>query len=176
MNKKENIERINTKIASGFEKIENKLKETENITDLFEALFAEIEAEFQLPFVWLTMAETAKSAPVIEAVKSSKILKDRLNVIKTELFSEIFFSGLKPILVNNNLRPYYKLFPSNKKYFVKSMAMVPFKMNGEIIGSWNNGDAAQHRFSPDMDTSLLQKLARSLSGRLDELAGTRKRG
>ncbi|MFA5321738.1 MAG: GAF domain-containing protein [Smithella sp.] len=176
MNKKESIEHINTKIASGFEKIENKLKEAENIADLFEALFAEIEEEFQVPFVWFSVADISKSAPVIEAIKASSILKDRLNVIRPNLFREIFFSGLKPVLVNNNLKPYYKLFPPNKGYFVKSMAMVPFKMNGEIVGSWNNGDAAQNRYSPDMDTNLLQKLARSLSSRLDEIVGAKKCG
>ena len=51
MNKKENIERINTKVASGIEKIEKKLAEAKNIAQLFEILFTGIEAEFQVPFV-----------------------------------------------------------------------------------------------------------------------------
>lgn len=176
MNKKENVEDINTKIASGFEKIEKKLKEAENIAELFEILLTEIEEEFQVPFVWFTVADASKSAPVIEAIKLSGILKDRLNVIKEEFFREIFFSGLRPVLINRNLKPYYKLFPVNRKYFVKSMAMVPFKINGEVVASWNNGDAAQNRYAPDMDTNLLQKLARSLSCRLDELIGVKNHG
>ena len=75
MNKKENIERINTKIASGFEKIEMKLAEAKNIAELFEILFTGIEEEFQVPFVWLTVAKTKKNLPVIEAAKSSDIFK-----------------------------------------------------------------------------------------------------
>jgi uncharacterized protein YigA (DUF484 family) len=169
MDKKENIDRINTKIASGFEKIEKRLPEAKNVAELFEILFAETEQEFQVPFVWLTLMDTARAAPFIEAVKSSKTLKDRLNIIKPDIFHEIFSSGLKPVLVNKNLNKYYKLFPANRKYFAKSLALVPFKINSEIMGSWNNGDAAQNRYAPDMETNLLQKLARTVSARLDEL-------
>ena len=169
MNKKENIERINTKVASGIEKIEKKLAEAKNIAQLFEILFTGIEAEFQVPFVWLTVADTNKAVPVIEAAQSSGVLRDRLNVVKLSFFHEIFSSGLKPVLVNKNLTNYYRLFPEHRKYFVKSLALVPFKINGELIGSWNNGDAAQNRYTPDMETNLLQKLARLISARLDEL-------
>jgi len=89
--------------------------------------------------------------------------------MKPELFYEIFSSGLKPILVNKNLNQYYKLLPANRKYFVKSLALVPFKMNNEIVGSWNNGDARLNRYTPDMQTNLLQKLAQAVSIRLNEL-------
>ena len=169
MHNKEDVEGINTKIAAGFENIEKKLAEAKNIAELFEILFAGIEKEFQVPFVWLTLKNTLTAAPVIEAIKSSNILKDRLSVIKPELFNEIIPSGLKPVLVNKNLNQYYKLLPANRKYFVKSLALVPFKMNNEIVGSWNNGDARLNRYTPDMQTNLLQKLAQSVSVRLNEL-------
>lgn len=169
MHNKEDVEGINTKIATGLENIEKKLAEAKNIAELFEILFAGIEKEFQVPFVWLTLKNTLTAAPVIEAIKSSNILKDRLNVIKPELFNEIIPSDLKPVLVNKNLNQYYKLLPANRKYFVKSLALVPFKMNNEIVGSWNNGDARLNRYTPDMQTNLLQKLAQSVSVRLNEL-------
>lgn len=169
MSKKEKIDRINTKIASGFEQIEKALSGASSIAELFEILFTQIEKEFHVPFVWVTLADTAKALPVIEAAKSSGFLKERLSVMKADSFREIFYSGLQPILVNKNLKPYYKLFPANQKYFIKSLAMVPFKINGEVAGSWNNGDVAQSRYSPDMETGLLQKLSRRLSSRLDEL-------
>ena len=85
------------------------------------------------------------------------------------MFNEIFSSGLKPVLVNKNLNHYYRLFPEHRKYFVKSLALVPFKIKNELIGSWNNGDAVQTRYTPDMETNLLQKLSRLISARLDEL-------
>lgn len=168
MNKKENIERINTKIASGFEKIEMKLAEAKDAAGLFENLFTGVEEEFGVPFVWLTVADTKKNMRFIEAAKSSDFLKDRLNIVKPDFFKEIFSSGLKPVLVNNNLTAYYRLFPEHRKYFVKSMALVPFKINGELSASWNNGDAVQSRYAPDMETNLLQKISRLISSRLDE--------
>jgi uncharacterized protein YigA (DUF484 family) len=174
MNKKENIARINTKIASGFGEIKKKLPEAISIAGLFEILFMEIEKEFEVPFVWLTLIDTANARPVIAAIKSSYILKNKLNVITPDYFLEIFSSGLKPVLVNKNLKPYYRLFPSNNKYFVKSMALVPFKMNDETIGSWNNGDISPNRYTPEMETSLLQNLAQSVSVRLTELVSVIK--
>ncbi len=168
MNKKENIERINTKIASGFEKIEMKLAEAKDVAGLFEKLFTGVEEEFGVPFVWLTVADTKKNMRFIEAAKSSDFLKDRLNIVKPDFFKEIFSSGLKPVLINNNLTTYYRLFPEHRKYFVKSMALIPFKINGELSASWNNGDAVQSRYTPDMETNLLQKISRLISSRLDE--------
>jgi uncharacterized protein YigA (DUF484 family) len=78
-------------------------------------------------------------------------------------------NGSKPVLVNKDLQLYYKLLPPSNKYFIKSLALVPFKVNGEIVGSWNNGDAYPSRYTPDMETSLLQKLAETLSRYLTKL-------
>jgi uncharacterized protein YigA (DUF484 family) len=174
MNKTEDIERINTKIASSFEKIKAGLSEAKNIAGLFEILFTGIEKEFEVPFVWLTLMDTENNKPIIAAIKCSDVLQDRLKVITPELFHEILPAGLKPVLVNKDLQPYYKLLPSNRKYFVKSLALVPFTVNDEIAGSWNNGDAYHDRYTPDMETNLLQNLAHSVSVRLIELVSAIK--
>jgi uncharacterized protein YigA (DUF484 family) len=174
MNKTEDIERINTKIAASFEKIETGLSEAKNIAGLFEILFAGIEKEFKVPFVWLTLTDTVNNKPIIAAIKSSDVLQDRLKVITPELFCEILPAGLKPVLVNKDLQPYYKLLPSNRKYFVKSLALVPFKVNDEIAGSWNNGDAYHDRYTPEMETNLLQNLAQSVSAFLTEIVSAIK--
>jgi len=169
MNKTEDINSINTKIAISFGKIETGLLEATDIARLFEILFAGIEKEFEVPFVWLTLTDTVNNKPIIATIKSSDVLQDRLKVITPELFHEILPAGLKPVLVNKDLQPYYKLLPSDRKYFVKSLALVPFKMNDEIAGSWNNGDAYYDRYTPDMETNLLQNLSHSVSLRLMEL-------
>jgi uncharacterized protein YigA (DUF484 family) len=169
MNKKEDIRRINEDIAIRFSKIEEMLNDAKDIAGLFEIIFVGIEEEFGIPFVWLTLIDTVNTAPIVAAIKSSDILKNRLNVITPELFREILPAGLKPVLVNKDLQPYYKLLPSNNKYFVKSLALVPFKVNDEIAGSWNNGDANPGRYTPDMETDLLQKLVESISRYLTKL-------
>ncbi len=169
VNKKENIRRINEDIAVRFSKIEEMLNGAKDIAGLFETLFAGIEKEFGVPFVWLTLIDTVSTSPIIAAVKSSDILRTRLCVISPELFREILPAGLKPVLVNKDLQPYYKLLPSNQKYFIRSLALVPFKINNEIVGSWNNGDASNNRYTPDMETGLLQKLVESISRYLTTL-------
>lgn len=172
MNKTEDIQRINIKLADSFERIKASLSEANDIAGLFENLFAGIEKEFEVPYVWLTLIDTKMTASVIAAVKSSDVLMDRVKVIKPELFNEILSTGIKPVLVNKDLQPYYKLLPSARKYFVKSLALVPFKIKEEIAGSWNNGDAYRDRYTPEMGTGLLQNLAQVLSERLTELIAT----
>ncbi|ESP63066.1 response regulator containing a CheY-like receiver domain and a GGDEF domain protein [Smithella sp. ME-1] len=169
MNKTEDIQRINIILADSFERIKASLSEANDIAVLFENLCAGIEKEFEVPYVWLTLIDTKMTDSVIAAVKYSDILIDRVKIIKPEVFREILPSGIKPVLVNKDLQPYYKLLPSTRKYFVKSLALIPFKIKEEIVGSWNNGDAYRDRYTPEMGTDLLQNLAQALSERLTEL-------
>ena len=97
------------------------------------------------------------------------MLKNRLKVISPDLFEHILPGGLQPVLANKELQLYYKLLPPANKFFVKSLAVIPFTINDEIAGSWNNGDVSSDRYLPDMDTRLLQKLGQKVSARLTEL-------
>ena len=175
MDKEEEIKRVNDEIDERFSRIGAKLQDAQDISGLFETLFAEIEKEFMVPFIWLTLINNKSTTPIIAEIKSSNILKNRFRVITPELFSRILSTVDKPVLVNKVLRSYNKLLPPNNKYFAKSLALVPFKVNGEIAGSWNNGDAVEDRYTPNMETGLLQKFAQSVSTRLTEIASASKR-
>ncbi len=164
------IKRINQEISVKFGKIEVHIAHAKSIVGLFETLFADIEKEFSVPFVWLTLVDKEITAPVIEAVQSSALLKNRLGVITEDLFKRVFPNDLQPVLANKDLQPFYKLLPSTNKFFVKSLAVIPLFINDEVIGSWNNGDVLSDRYLPDMDTRLLQKLGQKISARLTELA------
>ncbi|HDQ04797.1 MAG TPA: hypothetical protein ENN23_09615 [Deltaproteobacteria bacterium] len=169
MKSKEEIRRVNKEVARRFNELENELPTVSDITGLFEVLFAHMENQFEIPFVWLTLIDTEANRKIIDAVKKSVILHDRLSLIKRELLAKIFSAGAAPLLANNSLRQYYKLLPSRKKYFIKSLALVPLYVKGQLVGSWNNGDSSAERFSPEMETSLLQKFAGNVSLRLAEL-------
>ncbi|OPY88194.1 MAG: hypothetical protein A4E71_00569 [Smithella sp. PtaU1.Bin162] len=175
MDKTDEIRRINLEISVKLSKIELQLSQAKSMTGLFETLIAGIEKEFAVPFVWLTLIENADTAPIIEAAKSSDLLKNKLNVISRGLFERLIPAGVQPVLVNRELHPYYKLFPPAHKYFVKSLALIPFRIGDEIAGSWNNGDAIPDRYRPDMDTALLQKLAQKLSLQLTKLVADLKK-
>ena len=168
----EDIKRINEELAARFNKIAAKMQEDQTIAGLFETLFEGIEKEFTVPFVWMTLIDNAKAAPVIAAIKSSDVLRTRLCVISEKLFFQIIPSGLKPVLVNEDLQPFYKLLPPSSKYFVKSLAIVPFSIDDQIIGSWNNGDAVGDRYTPDMETDFISKLAQAVSRSLAMLVET----
>jgi uncharacterized protein YigA (DUF484 family) len=174
MDKTDEIRRINLAIAMKFTKVEEQLATAGSIAGLFETLFAAIEKEFSVPFVWLTLVDSEKAGPIIEAVKSSVLLNTRLKIISGPLFERIIPGGLQPVLVNKELTPYYKLLPPANKFLVKSLAIVPFQLQDRIVGSWNNGDVASDRYMPEMETGLLQKLAGKVSLRLAELVDSGK--
>ncbi|MEQ8164159.1 MAG: GAF domain-containing protein [Smithellaceae bacterium] len=163
------IKRINQEISVKFGIIEVHIAHAKSITGLFETLFADIEKEFAVPFVWLTLVDKEITAPIIEAVQSSAVLQNRLGVIPEDLFARVLTDGLQPVLANKDLQPFYKLLPSTNKFFVKSLAVIPLYINDEIVGSWNNGDVLSDRYLPDMDTRLLQQLGQKISARLTEL-------
>lgn len=172
MDETDEIRRLNLEVSLKFSKIEVHICHAKSITELFETLFAGIEKEFAVPFVWLTLLDSPANAPIIAAVQSSVLLKDRLNLITKDSFEHIVPGGLQPVLANKELLPYYKLLPPANKFFVKSLAIIPLQVCDEIAGSWNNGDAVSDRYMPDMDTGLLQKLGQKISRRLTELVAS----
>lgn len=174
MDKTDEIRRINLEIALKFSKIGLQISEAKSIAGLFETLIGGVEKEFALPFVWITLIEDVCTESVIGAVKSSDLLRNRLSVVPQALLERLIPSGTEPVLANKDLQPYYKLFPSNQKYFIKSLALVPFRVGEKMAGSWNNADAVSDRYLPDMETDLLRKLAQKISLKLTELVADKK--
>ena len=160
--------RKNKEIAEKFYAIEKSLNAFTDPGDLFEKLVPRLRDEFAIPFVWISIISRPETSRLIRLLESSALLKDHVNRIDEAAFQELV-TGTKPVLANRDLRPFYRLFPKNKKYFIKSIAVVPISLNGRIIGSINHGDAAHTRYEPDLDTSLLERLAGSLSSRLSTL-------
>jgi uncharacterized protein YigA (DUF484 family) len=169
MRKKEDIYRINEDLAARFRKVETDLLSAPTIAGLFEALVDGIEKEFNIPFVWLTFMDRPGADVLMNAAGASDILKGRFSVVSGELLEKILPGGLHPVLSNQNLQPFYRLMPPSQKYFVRSIAVVPFALDGQMIGTWNNGDADAGRYAPDMDAALLASLAGGISLRLTQL-------
>ena len=160
--------RKNKEIAEKFYAIEKSLNAFTDPGDLFEKLVPRLRDEFAIPFVWISIISRPETSRLIRLLESSALLKDHVNRIDEAAFQELV-TGKKPVLANRDLRPFYRLFPKNKKYFIKSIAVVPISLNGRIVGSINHGDASSTRYEPDLDTSLLEGLAGSLSSRLSTL-------
>lgn len=155
--------KANQEIAQKFFEIETCILSVLNFKDLFEKLLLEIREKFGVPHLWISMIDKSDISALIRELGSSDSLKDRLNIVSGESFLELVQQKAKPILADGDLKPFYKLFPENEKYFIKSIAVVPLTLDGEIIGSLNMADYSEARFQPGMDTQFLEQLATIVS-------------
>ncbi|MBW1690959.1 MAG: sensor domain-containing diguanylate cyclase [Deltaproteobacteria bacterium] len=154
---------VNEEIAKKFFEIEAGILSVGSFRDLFETLLQLIEEKFSIPHVWITMVRENDVSHLMEALESSDVLRERLNVVKRKVFLKLINEKGSPVLVNEDLKPFYALLPKNQKYFAKSLAVVPITLDGEVIGSLNLGDFSESRFQPDMDTFFLSELAVKIS-------------
>jgi diguanylate cyclase (GGDEF)-like protein len=154
---------VNEEIAKKFFEIEASILSVGTFRDLFENLLMLIEEKFSIPHVWITIVRENDVSHLIEALESSDVLKERFSVAKRNAFLNLINEKDTPVLVNENLKPFYRLLPKNQKYFAKSLAVVPIALDGEVIGSLNLGDFSESRFQPDMDTFFLSQLAVKIS-------------
>jgi diguanylate cyclase (GGDEF)-like protein len=153
----------NDEITRKFQEIETKILSILEFTDLFEILLDEIRQKFQVPYVWLTLIDTGDESGLLQFLEHSKILETNLNIVSSDTFFKLVPRNTEPLLVNDDMKPYYRLLPPIKKILVKSMAIAPITMNGQIIGSLNQADFSYLRFAPGIDTSLLEQLAIKVS-------------
>jgi len=154
---------INEEIAKKFFEIEVSILSIGNFKDLFEKLLLLIEEKFGIPHVWISIISENDISHLLEALESSKLLKGRLNIVERAVFLNLVKGEKTPMLVNAYLRPFYRLLPKNKKYFAKSLAIVPLILDGEVIGSLNLGDFSGFRFQPNMDTFFLSQISVKIS-------------
>ena len=159
------IERLkqNEDVTRKFHEIETRILTILDFSDLFEVLLTQIREKFKVPYAWLSMIEKSEVSTLIHALESSEIIKDRFNIIDRKSFFSLVDSNMHPLLVNEDLKPYYKLLPKDYKYFIKSIAIAPISLDGEIIGSLNQADFSSKRFQPGIDTSRLEQLAIKVS-------------
>ena len=166
---KPDILTINDDIARKFRKITADIVTRGSAVELFETLLAEIETEFAIPFVWLSLIRLPETTGLLKSLEASALLRERINSIEQERYLEIVPAAAPPLLVSGDLRPFFRLLPANRKYFIRSLAVAPLTLHGGLIGSMNHGDASPARYEPGMDTTLLTHLARSVSDRLAHL-------
>jgi uncharacterized protein YigA (DUF484 family) len=169
------ILKINDDISRKFRKIESDLAARRSAAELFEALLAEIETLFGIPFVWLSLIRLPETTGLRKSLEASALLRDRLNCIEQASFLEIVPDVAPPLLVSGDLKPFFRLLPRNRKYFIRSLAVSPLTLRGTLIGSLNYGDTSPARYEPGMDTTLLMHLARCVSDRLAPLLPPREK-
>ncbi|MEN8198761.1 MAG: diguanylate cyclase [Thermodesulfobacteriota bacterium] len=167
--------RDNEKSANTFHAIESRILSVLNFKDLFVVLLSEIKNQFKVPFVWVTiLQETEVSTMMTDALDGSEKLQKNLNFIDKATFMGIIENNFTPLLINDDLRHYSKLFPEGRYFLVKSMTIAPITLDGEIIGSLNLADINPERYTPDLDSSLIRKLAMKMSQCLSNVVAHEK--
>jgi two-component system cell cycle response regulator len=170
------IRKTNDEIARKFGGIEADLAVCRGIGELFERLLWGSEEAFGVPFVWLSLLRSPETEALLNLLRESDILQDRINIIAPAPFLEILPDVANPLLASGDLRPFFRLMPPNVKYFLRSLAIAPLTRHGCLIGSLNHGDASPDRYRPGMETALLDHLARTVSEQISRLLPPEKPG
>jgi uncharacterized protein YigA (DUF484 family) len=154
---------LNEEIARKFFEVEVSILSILNFKDFFERLLVEIREKFLIPYVWVSFIEDSESARQILLITASDLLRQRLSLVEKSAFMPLIGNDTRPRLLNQDLRPLYRLVPPNETYLMRSIAIAPITLDGEVIGSLNFGDPSDSRYLPGMDTTLLERLAVKVS-------------
>ena len=166
MSDPQKIQKTNEEIRKRFQSIEKDLFQCNTVTELCENLLQKMGEEFNIPFVWMTLINESSTAYLKNELTLSPYLAERLNLMERNTFTEIIGPSITPVLVNNNITPFFRLLPDNTKYFIKSFAICPLTFDHMVMGSINCGDPSSSRYQNDMDTTLLEGLMQKVSTRL----------
>jgi uncharacterized protein YigA (DUF484 family) len=160
------VKQVNDDLLKKFQKIQTELFTCDNVTELCEKLLKQVGQEFNIPFVWLTLIDEPATAYLKKELLLSGYLAERLNLIPRESFTEIVGKSTSPVLINENVTPFYRLLPGSTKYFIKSFAICPLAFGNAVMGSLNCGDPSATRYQTGMDTTLLNALMKKVSTRM----------
>ena len=163
LRRREDVARRNDEITRKFFKIEKRILSILNYKDLFEVLLDEIKKKFGMPSVWISIIDKSELFNFIQSLETSEILKEQINIIDRNNFLKLVGTKTTPLLVNNDLKAYFKLLPRQDKYSIRSIAIAPISLDGEIIGSLNQAHVLPEHFKPGIDTSSLEQLAVKVS-------------
>ena len=156
--------RENEITARKFHEVETKILTVLNFKDLFETLLSEISKQFNLPCVWITLIEESEASRLLlKAFGSSTLLPKQVHLIAQSQFRGLLGTGTTPTLINKDLHAYHSLIPKKNGWMIRSMSIAPITLDGEIIGSLNQGDIDAERFTPDLDPILIAQLALKFS-------------
>ena len=159
------LERIreNEEIARKFFEIEVSILSILDFEGLFARLLSEIREKFGIPCVWISLIDKSEISDLVRTLPFSKELRERLNLIDRKTFLRLTENKTTPLLLNGDLHPFHPMLPKGQLNFIRSLALSPISLHGQIIGSLNQADFSPLRYRPGMDTQLLEQLAVKVS-------------
>lgn len=153
----------NYEIGEKFFEIEASIVSILNFKDFLEKLLTEIRDKRDIPYVWISLIAKSDLAEMIQKSATAEVLAERVNLIDREVFLNLISNNADTLLANTDLTRFRSLIPLQYRKYIRSLAIVPLTLDGEIIGSLNHADISPHRYQPDMDTTLLKRLVTIVS-------------
>jgi len=149
--------------AQKFYEIEKAILSILNFQDFLEKLLAEIKEKRKVHYVWISIIDNSALASIMQQAVTAEVLaKTQTNLIDRDTFCNLIKNEPDPILVSDNLKLFHSLLPEKYRH-VRSLAVVPLTLDGEIVGSINHADESKTRYLPGMDTTLLKRLSTIVS-------------
>jgi len=116
-----------------------------------------------MPYAWISIIEKCELFNFIQSLETFETLNKRINIINKKTFYNLIGTTTTPLLINDDLRAFSKLLPRHEKHRIRSIAISPISLDGEIIGSLNQAHILPGHFKPGLDTSSLEQLAVQVS-------------
>ncbi|MFO7911396.1 MAG: diguanylate cyclase [Desulfotignum sp.] len=153
----------NEEIAEKFNEIEISILNILNFQDFLEKLLFEIGDKFSLPYIWICIITESPIAAQLKNLDNSALLKTATAFVSRQQFVAVTKNRFTPLLANTHLDRYTALVPKSVDWDIGSIAIAPITLDGDIVGSINQADPDKNRFAPDIDASLLERLAVKVS-------------
>lgn len=153
------LARKNEEIASKLFEIEVQIMNISNSTDFFEKLLKTVQDSFQIDQVWLSLTEKTVKTQLAALFKAPEMPLHQAHVCNTVDFLRVTQSSREPILVNWDIQRYKVLVPTCYWPTLKSLAILPLLVDGQLIGSLNFGSEDSSRYDPTKDRFFLKQLA-----------------
>lgn len=153
----------NEQLARKFHEIEVDILATLNYEDLFKKLLDQIHLKFRVPLVWLSISKGSEVSRLARNLSNKETWRERINLIDWKDLVGITANKMTPRLINADIATYARIFPNASTQKIRSFAIAPISLDGQLIGSLNQGDFSPTRFHSGLDTRLLEQLAIKVS-------------
>jgi len=141
----------NEELEKKIRKIEKKLISNLTAEDVITSLSKEMKEDFKIPFFSIVISSLYH--PIFSLKRIDElILRDITDIQK-------FFTKREAIIIQNPSLKIVSFFYGNEISEIKSLLLLPFMFQGELVGSINLASDDPNRYRPGISTDFLGRLA-----------------
>ena len=161
--------RHNEKVQDHFDQLERIILESRSMTDMVSSLVSELKKRFSLTHVTLSLILPKEELPVLESLNPGVHKRKTLMIVEPERLKSVFPSPFKPFLGEDLKEPMKFFFRGRGVKELRSKAIIPMLLRGELIGTLNLGSEDPSRYAPGQGTEFLERLANKIALAIDNV-------